>query len=125
MSAKHTPGPFQTEYNTIFALMHHEWRAGVEKFRNRFWANVHFDNTVPNDERKATMDLLKSAPELLEALKVALPFADDVLDGMPTAHQGSCNPEAGCDALCADIGYVSNAVGMIRAAIAKAEGRAE
>ncbi len=69
MDAEHTPGPFLTEYNTIFALMHHGWKVGVEQFRNRFWANVHFDNAVTNEERKATMDLLKSAPDLLEALK--------------------------------------------------------
>ena len=60
---------------------------------------------------KYTGDLLSAAPDLLEALLLALPYVEDVLD----------NPE---QLACFKAGTVERHAKAIRAAIAKATGEA-
>lgn len=68
-AAKHTPGPWLREGNTVYALMHFGFRKGVEQFKNRFWAGVYKDREVSEEEREANAILIAAAPELLEALR--------------------------------------------------------
>lgn len=69
-AAKHTPGPWLREGNTVYALMHFGFRKGVEQFKNRFWAGVYKDREVSEEEREANAILIAAAPELLEALQM-------------------------------------------------------
>jgi len=49
--------------------MHHEWRKGIEQFKNRFSFNFQFDKDVSEDEKEATILMTMAAPDLLEALQ--------------------------------------------------------
>ena len=70
MSAeKHTPGPWLIQGNTVYALMHHVWRKGVELFKNRFSVQLSFDSSCSKEEIEATKQLIAAAPDLLDALQ--------------------------------------------------------
>lgn len=67
--ASHIEGPWlKAEHGFVYALMHHEWRRGVEQFRNRFWAQISFDKSVSDEEKRDTCNLILSAPDLLAAI---------------------------------------------------------
>jgi hypothetical protein len=70
--SKHTPGPWLRDGKTIYALMHAGWRKGVEQFKNRFYCSVYGDKDCDDDEWEATARLIASAPDLLEACRVAM-----------------------------------------------------
>ena len=72
MDAKHTPGPWLREGNTIYALMHDGWRKGVEQFRNRFFAQVQVDVSCGDEERNANALLIAAAPEQNTELTTAI-----------------------------------------------------
>jgi hypothetical protein len=97
--SEHTPGPWLREGNTIYALMHHGWRKGVEQMRNRFTTFVQKDREISDKELEANARLICAAPELLEALKLCRPHMYD---------HASNTPDEAFNKLCA--------------AIAKAEG---
>lgn len=46
---------------------------------------------------------------------------DMIIGSLPNVrgHEGSCGPEAGCDAACADAAFLSEAISRVRAALAK------
>ena len=70
MSAeKHTPGPWLIQGNTVYALMHHGWRKGVEMFKNRFSVQFSFDSSCSKEEIESTKQLIAAAPDLLNALQ--------------------------------------------------------
>lgn len=78
--AKHTPGPWLIQGNTVYALMHHVWRKGVELFKNRFSVQLSFDSSCSKEEIEATKQLIAAAPDLLAALKsIAIAMEDEVL----------------------------------------------
>jgi hypothetical protein len=66
--AKHTPGPWLIHGNTVYALMHHGWRKGIELFKNRFSVQFSFDSSCSKEEIESTKQLIAAAPDLLEAL---------------------------------------------------------
>lgn len=69
MSAeKHTPGPWLIQGNTVYALMRHGWRKGVEMFKNRFSVQFSFDSSCSKEEIESTKQLIAAAPDLLDAL---------------------------------------------------------
>lgn len=63
MKPKHTPGPWYSEENNVFTVQLGYWIAEMGK-------NKSF--TKNNDERHANARLIAAAPELLEALELAL-----------------------------------------------------
>ena len=67
--SKHTPGPWLREDRTIYTLMHHGWRKGVEQLKNRFTVTVQKDFECSQEEIEANARLIAAAPELLKALK--------------------------------------------------------
>ena len=74
--AKHTPGPWLIQGNTVYALMHHGWRKGVEMFKNRFSVQFSFDSSCSKEEIESTKQLIAAAPDLLEALQGILGYFD-------------------------------------------------
>jgi len=58
-----------TEPNFIYTLMHSGWRKGVEQFRNRWWAAISFDPSVPEYERAEVTALLGAAGEMRDLLR--------------------------------------------------------
>lgn len=69
MTTQHTPWPWLYSGNTVYTLMHHGWKKGVEQFRNRASFAFQFDSTVSEEERKATINLTIAAPDLLQELR--------------------------------------------------------
>jgi len=70
METKHTPGTWLIVNTTIYSLMHHEWRKGIEQFKNRFSFNFQFDKDVSEDEKESTILMTMAAPDLLECLQL-------------------------------------------------------
>lgn len=76
MSA-HTPGPWERNHTTIYALEHHGWRKGKEEFRNRFSIQVIPGPAIPPEEIQANARLIEAAPDGYEAAKEALAWIWD------------------------------------------------
>lgn len=99
--AKHTPGPWKARYS--------EKRDNYQIWGNGHWiANTKCEST-PRDH-EANAHLISASPDLLEATRGALPF----LVAIAKQHHGSFELEDADD---------DSAIGKLRAAIAKAEGR--
>lgn len=67
--AKHTTGPWIIQGNTVYALMHHGWRKGVELFKNRFSVQFSFDSSCSKEEIESTKQLIAVAHDLLADLQ--------------------------------------------------------
>lgn len=65
----HTPGPWEKDGLTVYALMHAGWHKGVEQFKNRFFCGVQGDVECSTRELDANARLIAAAPDLLAALK--------------------------------------------------------
>lgn len=102
----HTPGPWECDGATVFAVEHHGWRKGVEQFHNRFYAGVQRGPYTPAAELVANAKLISAAPDLLAALR---DLADDI-DERFDMESRSTNPG------------MKAAVSNARAAIVKATG---
>lgn len=85
--SKHTPGPWQVDGQTIYALMHHGWRKGVEQFRNRFYVHVQADKECPDEEHEANVSLIAAAPDLLAALQALLVETRHLDDAGPLGQE--------------------------------------
>ena len=97
MTVKHTPGPWEAE-----ELFDGETSLGISIKAGRDEV-AHISGIGPQDFDNAT--LLAAAPDLLEALYLALPFIEDcAIDD------------------CYKPGYVNKSLVSIKAAIAKATG---
>lgn len=91
------------EGNTIYSVMHHGWRKGVEQFRNRIAIHVVFDPAVEHEEREHVLSSIAAAPtllrqrnELLEALdkiKGRVVYDSHILDVINEAKQAIKNED--------------------------------
>lgn len=97
-----TPGPWEVDGNTVYALESAGWHRGVERMQNRFSALVQSPRTS-SSELEANARLIAAAPDLLEALEMAR----SELAGLPHS-----------------LGYEFTHIPKIDAAIAKALGAA-
>ena len=74
--AGHTPGPWERQERTVYALQPHGFRKGEQQFSNRFSANVQGGrdadgNVTPEAELEAHARLIAAAPALLGKLDEA------------------------------------------------------
>tara|TARA_R110000868_G_scaffold117383_1_gene311867 strand:+ start:149 stop:466 length:318 start_codon:yes stop_codon:yes gene_type:complete len=65
----HTPGP----WNAFYKNKYNEWHVSVPMPHGTMKLGL-FDNGIPSDNPEADARLIAAAPELLEALKEALPW---------------------------------------------------
>lgn len=75
MKTKHTPGPWLTEGNQVYALHQIGWKKGEPIMSNRFYCGVYGDYKNLGDsvgELNANIKLIAAAPELLEALELII-----------------------------------------------------
>ena len=93
---QHTPGPWLIQGKTVYALMHHGWRKGVEQLKNRFYASVYVDRECDEKEAEANVRLIAAAPDLLEALKIA---SDWMVKVGPNAETGTPDWHQHCEDL--------------------------
>lgn len=105
MEANHTPGPWI--FYADLPSVKPNWHLVATENRLRVLATVHIEPGNPVDVANAR--LIASAPDLLKALKKALPFIPPTAIDIGMAES---SPVAEC--------YINS---MVRASIAKAEGR--
>lgn len=109
MNNQHTPGPWFDYQGEIIARDSAKFicdpYAGAAEPSDESQPR----HSLPIDERAANARLIAAAPELLEALCVALPFVEDALQ----FNEEDFKP-----------GFVAEKVAQVRAAIAKAQGQA-
>ena len=81
------------------------------------------DDLDPNVQLGNVRPLYEEIAKLLQALKGVLPLA---FSGVPfRGHSGPCGPEAGCDAICADVAHCAEVLTAAAKAISQAESQQE
>jgi hypothetical protein len=83
---RHTPGPWEREGTTVYALMHAGWHGGQENKKNRFTASVYGDLETPRAEVEANACLIQASPELADALEALVRLYGDYAPGLPFFH---------------------------------------
>lgn len=69
----HTPAPWlKTESNTVYVLHERHGLSGRVVKCNRMWLHVYFDRDVPEAEQQATVNAVRSVPDLVKACKDVL-----------------------------------------------------
>lgn len=64
-----TPGPWEVDGQTVYALESAGFYRGLERFQNRFDAQVQSPRASLRSELEANARLMAAAPDLLEALE--------------------------------------------------------
>ena len=118
---KHTPGPWGVEQTSTRNWVGPMRQDGIKVAAVVCCTDREGLKAESIERNDADARLIAASPELLDALKLTIPYIEQELDAYKPTHEGPCGPWAPCDGNCMATAYISETLHKVKTAIAKAE----
>ena len=116
----HTPGPWDLQELPLGNDGEQEPTFRISADPTLFLHVTACSDGYQPDQNRANAHLIVASPDLLAMCEAVLPYLEECQP--PPSHEGSCNPEAGCDMGCMAAADWAGTIHRLRTVIAKAKG---